>query len=89
MEKEKLLIAVESSVKEKGEQKELWREEASSQLAFRSSFMNCRQLCARNGVSLEIDVSEDKRQSGWQCQEGKCNREKKSLGSFFFCPRWH
>ena len=41
MEEEKLLIAVESSVKEKGEQKELWREEASSQLAFRSSFMNC------------------------------------------------
>ena len=28
MEEEKLLIAVESSVKEKGEQKELWREEA-------------------------------------------------------------
>ena len=28
--------------KEKGEQKELWKEEASSQLAFRSSFMNCR-----------------------------------------------
>ena len=40
--RKKLLIAVESSVKEKGEQKELWREEASSQLAFRSSFMNCR-----------------------------------------------
>ena len=39
--RKKLLIAVESSVKEKGEQKELWREEASSQLAFRSSFMNC------------------------------------------------
>ena len=35
MEEEKLLIAVESSVKEKGEQKELWREEAFSQLAFR------------------------------------------------------
>ena len=42
MEEEKLLIAVDSSVKEKGAQKELWREEASSQLAFRSSFMNCR-----------------------------------------------
>ena len=28
--------------KEKGEQKELWREEASSHLALRSSFMNCR-----------------------------------------------
>ena len=35
-------------------------------------------------MSLEIDVSEDKRQSGWQCQEGKCNREKKSLGRWFF-----
>ena len=35
---------------------------------------------------LEIDVSEDKRQSGWQCQEGKCNREKKSLGRCFFLP---
>ena len=34
MEEERLLMAVESSVKEKGEQKELWREEASSQLAF-------------------------------------------------------
>ena len=34
-------------------------------------------------MSLEIDVSEDKRQSGWQCQEGKCNWEKKSLGSVF------
>ena len=42
-----------------------------------------------NGVSLEIDVSEDKRQSGWQCQEGKCNREKKSLGRCSFCPRLH
>ena len=41
------------------------------------------------GVSLEIDVSEDKRQSGWQCQEAKCNREKKSLGRCFFCPRLH
>ena len=29
-------------------------------------------------------MSEDKRQSGWQCQEGKCNREKKSLGGVFF-----
>ena len=34
MEEEKLLIAVESSVKEKEEQKESWKEEASSQLAF-------------------------------------------------------
>ena len=42
MEEESLHMAVESSAKEKGEQKELWREEASSQLAFRSSFMNCR-----------------------------------------------
>ena len=41
MEEESLQMAVESSVK-KEEQKELWREEASSQLAFRSSFMNCR-----------------------------------------------
>ena len=52
MEKQKLLIAVESSVKEKGEQKELWREEASSQLAFRSSFMNCRSaLREERGVT--------------------------------------
>ena len=42
MEEERLLMAVESSDKKKGKQKELWREEASSQLAFRSSFMNCR-----------------------------------------------
>ena len=42
MEEERLLMAVESSVKEKGEQKELWTEEASSQLVFRSSFINCR-----------------------------------------------
>ena len=33
---------------------------------------------------LEIDVSEDKRHSDWQCQEGKCNREKKVLGSVLF-----
>ena len=37
-------------------------------------------------MSLEIEVSEDKRQSAWQCQEGKCNREKKSLGRCFFLP---
>ena len=42
MEEKRLQMEVESSVKEKEEQKELWREEASSQLAFRSSFMNCR-----------------------------------------------
>ena len=42
MEEERLQMAVESSVKEKGEQKELWREEAFSQLGFQSSFMNCR-----------------------------------------------
>ena len=89
MEEEKLLIAVESSVKEKGEQKELWKKEASSQLAFQSSFMNCRSALREERGSLEIDVSEDKRQSGWQCQEGKCNREKKSLGRCFFCPRLH
>ena len=35
---------------------------------------------------LEIDVSEDKRHSGWQCQEGKCNREKKGLGRCSFLP---
>ena len=36
----------------KGEQKELWREEASSQLAFRSSFMNCRSaLREERGVA--------------------------------------
>ena len=42
MEEESLQMAVESSANEKGEQKELLREEASSQLAFRSLFMNCR-----------------------------------------------
>ena len=42
MEEERLQMAVESSFKEKGEQKELWREEASSHVAFRSSFMKCR-----------------------------------------------
>ena len=42
MEEERLQMAVESSAKEKGEQNELWREEASSQLAFQSSFMNYR-----------------------------------------------
>ena len=52
MEEEKLLIAVESSVKEKAEQKDLWRKEASSQLAFRSSFMNCRSaLREERGVA--------------------------------------
>ena len=30
-------------------------------------------------MSLEIDVSEDKRRSGWQYQEGKSNQEKKGL----------
>ena len=35
MEEEKLLIAVNNSVKKNGAQKELWRDEASSQLAFR------------------------------------------------------
>ena len=34
-------------------------------------------------MSLEIDVSEDKRRSGWQYQEGKCNQEKKSWEVFF------
>ena len=52
MEEERLLMAVESSFKEKGEQKKLWREEASSQLAFRSSFMNClAALCEERGVA--------------------------------------
>ena len=52
MEEEKLLIAVESSVKKKGEQKDLWWKEASSQLAFRSSFMNCRSaLREERGVA--------------------------------------
>ena len=41
MEEESLQMAVESSA-EKGEQNELWKEETSSQLAFRSSFMRCR-----------------------------------------------
>ena len=35
-----------------GEQKDLWREEASSQLAFRSTFMNCRSaLPEERGVA--------------------------------------
>ena len=51
--------------------------------------MNCRSALREERVSLEIHVSEDKRQSGWQCQEDKCNREKKSFGRCFFCPRWH
>ena len=52
MEKESLQMAVESLAKEKGEQKELWREEASSQIAFWSSFMYCRSaLCEVRGVA--------------------------------------
>ena len=35
-------------------------------------------------MSLEIDVSKDKRQSAWQCQEGKCNRKRRVLGGVFF-----
>ena len=31
-----------------------------------------------------IDVSEDKRRSGWQYQEGKCNQEKKGHGGVLF-----
>ena len=42
VEEESLQMAVENSAKEKGKLNELWKEEASSQLAFRSSFMNCR-----------------------------------------------
>ena len=42
MEEKSLQMAVDSSAKEKGEQNESRREEASSQLAFRSSFVNCR-----------------------------------------------
>ena len=42
MEEVSLQIVVESSAKEMREQKELWRDEASLQLAFRSLFMNCR-----------------------------------------------
>ena len=41
MEEESLQMTVESSAKEKGEQKELRMEKECSQLAFRSSFMNC------------------------------------------------
>ena len=32
-------------------------------------------------------MSEDKRHSDWQGQEGKCNREKKGLGRCFFVPK--
>ena len=61
-------MVMESSVKKKEEQNELWKEEASSQLAFWSSFMNCRSALRKGqGVLLEIDVSKDKRHSGWQC----------------------
>ena len=35
-------------------------------------------------MSIEIDVSEDKRHSDRQCQEGKCNRKKKGLGGVLF-----
>ena len=52
VEEEKLLIAVGEFSQGKGEQKDLWREEASSQLAFRSSFMNCRSaLREERGVA--------------------------------------
>ena len=51
--------------------------------------MNCRSALREERVSLEIDVSEDKRHSDWQCQEGKCNQEKKGPWEVFFCPRWH
>ena len=52
VEEESLQMAVESLAKGKGEQNELWREEASSHLAFRSSFMNCRSaLCEVRGVA--------------------------------------
>ena len=40
-------------------------------------------------MSLEIDASEDKRRSGWQYQEGKCNQEKKGRGRRSYCSRWH
>ena len=40
-------------------------------------------------MSPEIDVSEDKRHSGWQYQEGKCSQEKKGLERCSFCQRWH
>ena len=57
-------MAEESSVKEKREQKELWREEASSQLAFRSSFMNCRSAITNidmleNFRSMPIPISDN------------------------------
>ena len=52
MEEESLQMAVESSAKQKGEQNGLWREEASSQLVFRRSFMSCRSvLRAVRGVA--------------------------------------
>ena len=54
MEEKSLQMAEESSAKEKREQNELWREEASSQLAFRSSFMNCLSaLCEVRGVACD------------------------------------
>ena len=40
-------------------------------------------------MSLEIDVSEDKRRSGWRYLEEKCNQEKKGYGRCSFCQRWH
>ena len=50
--KRRIADSSDSSVKERGEQKNLWRKEASSQLAFRSSLMNCRSaLCEERGVA--------------------------------------
>ena len=35
---------------------------------------------------LEIDVSENKRHSDWQCQEGKCKPGKEGSWEVFFLP---
>ena len=35
-------------------------------------------------MSLEIDVSEDKRHSGWQCQEGSAIGKRRVLGGVLF-----
>ena len=40
-------------------------------------------------MSLEIDVSEDKRQSGWQCQEGQVQSGKEESWEVFCLPRLH
>ena len=57
-------MAVESPDKEKGEQKEPWREEASSQPAPRSSFTNCRSAL-REAQGAARDRRERRQEAQW------------------------